>query len=157
MLHIKETLQTNNPSYKGVGNLLLDSRDDDKQWNILQENVSLPAATLSSSAINHNQLWMETFAARFKFLLAPHGKTTMLPGLFSLQVASQYCYGMTLATVSQVTVAFKSGIKRVIMANQLVGKCNMDIISTIMEKDPTFEFICLVDFVRKCSPDWPVL
>ncbi|XP_037038903.1 uncharacterized protein LOC119076326 [Bradysia coprophila] len=145
MLHIKETLQNINPSYKGVGNLLLDSHDDDAQWNILQENVSLPAATLSSSAINHNQLWMETFAERFKFLLAPHGKTTMLPGLFSLQVASQFCYGMTLATVSQVTVAFKSGIKRVIMANQLVGKCNMDIISTIMENDPTFEFICLVD------------
>lgn len=146
MLHIKKSLQNTSPSYKGVGNLLLDRHDDDnKQWNILQENVSLPAATLSSSAINHNQLWMETFAERFKFQLAPHGKTTMLPALFRMQAASEYCYGITLATVSQVTVAFSTGIKRVIMANQLVGKCNMEIISTIMEKDPTFEFICLVD------------
>lgn len=145
MLHVKETLQNNTPSYKGVGNLLLNNHDDNQPWNILQENVSLPAATLSSSAINHNQLWMEKFAERFQFQLAPHGKTTMLPALFRMQAASPNCYGLTLATVSQVTAAFNNGIKRVIMANQLVGKCNMDIISTILGKDPAFEFICLVD------------
>lgn len=145
MLHFKDSLQNSSPSYKGVGNLLLESNKEDKPWNILQENVSLPAASLSSSAINHNQLWMEKFAEKFKFLLAPHGKTTMLPGLFKLQVASPYCFGMTLATVAQVTVVFKNGIKRALMANQLVGECNMDIVSSIIDKDPDFEFICLVD------------
>lgn len=145
MIHVKEILENNSPSYKGVGNLLLESKKDDKPWNILQENVSLPAATLSKSAINHNLMWMEKFAEKFNFLLAPHGKTTMLPGLFNLQLASKYCFGMTLATVPQVSAAFKNGIRRVLLANQLVGKCNMDIISSIIEKDPTFEFICLVD------------
>lgn len=145
MSHFKETFENNSPSYKGVGNLLLESNTDDKPWNILQENVSLPAASLSQSAINHNQLWMEKFAEKFNFLLAPHGKTTMLPDLFNLQVASPCCFGMTLATVGQVTVAFNNGIKRVLMANQLVGQCNMDIVSTLMAKDQTFEFICLVD------------
>lgn len=134
-----------NPSYKGVGNLLSENNGQEKSWNILQENVSLPAATLSSSAINHNQMWMDKFAEKFQFLLAPHGKTTMLPELFKLQVASSHCYGMTLATVAQVSAAFQSGIKRVIMANQLVGQCNMHIISTILDQDPTFEFVCLVD------------
>lgn len=145
MLTLKETLQNYNSGYKGVGNLLLQNEKEDKPWNLLQENVSLPAATLSRSAINHNQLWMEKFAEKFQFQLAPHGKTTMLPGLFNLQAASPYCFGITLATVSQTTVAFKNGIKRVLMANQLVGKCNMDIISSILTKDPSFEFICLVD------------
>lgn len=138
-------LRNNNPSYKGVGNLLVEDNNQVKQWNILQENVSLPAATLSALAINHNQLWMEKFAEKFKFLLAPHGKTTMLPSLFHLQVASPYSFGMTLATVAQVTVAFKNGIRRVLMANQLVGQCNMDIVSSIIDEDPNFEFICLVD------------
>lgn len=145
MSHFKETLQHNRPSYKGVGNLLLEGDKEDRPWNILQENVSLPAASLSTSAINHNQLWMEKFAEKFNFLLAPHGKTTMLPDLFNMQVASRYCYGMTLATVAQVMVAFRNGIKRVLLANQLVGQCNMDIVSSILAKDPTFEFICLVD------------
>lgn len=145
MLHLKETLKNSNPSYKGVGNLLLEGKDECQPWNILQENVSLPAATLSTTAINHNLLWMEKFTETFQFQLAPHGKTTMLPSLFHLQLASPYCYGMTLATVPQVLVAFQSGIKRVLMANQLVGKCNMDIVSSIIKKDPTFEFICLVD------------
>lgn len=146
MLQARETLKSSNPkpSYKGVGNLL-SVASEDKPWNILQENVSLPAATLSSSAIHHNQNWMDKFAEKFNFQLAPHGKTTMLPRLFHLQVASPYCYGMTLATVGQVAAAFTNGIKRVIMANQLVGACNMDIVSTILGQDATFEFICLVD------------
>lgn len=138
-------LKESNPSFKGVGNILIGGKNGDRPWNILQENVSLPAATLSESAINHNQLWMEKFAENFKFLLAPHGKTTMLPSLFHLQIVSPYSYGITLATVAQVTSAFKNGIKRVLMANQLVGQCNMDIVSSIIKDDPAFEFICLVD------------
>lgn len=145
MLQLRETLQNYNSGYKGIGNLLVNIEEEDKSWNLLKENVSLPSATLSKSAINHNQSWMDKFAEKFQFLLAPHGKTTMLPALFSLQVASPYCFGITLATVSQTTAAFNNGIKRVLMANQLVGKCNMDIISSILKKDPSFEFICLVD------------
>lgn len=143
MLQLKESLQ--NSGYKGVGNVLLKSEEENKPWNILKENVSLPAATLSRSAINHNQSWMDKYAELFQFQIAPHGKTTMLPELFKLQVASPHCFGMTLATVHQVMVAFKNGIKRVLMANQLVGKCNMDIISSIIGTDSTFEFICLID------------
>jgi len=139
------SLSKENSGFKGVGNLLVQRKEKDETWNILNENVSLPAATLTNSSINHNQLWMEKFAERFQFQLAPHGKTTMLPALFKLQTASPYSFGMTLATVPQVTVAFQNGVKRVIMANQLVGRCNMDIVSSIIERDSTFEFICLVD------------
>jgi D-serine dehydratase len=49
-----------------------------------------------------------------------------------------------LATSHQVAVAASAGIKRIIMANQLVGYANMTIISDLLE---TIEYFCLVDNV----------
>ncbi|CAL8074528.1 unnamed protein product [Orchesella dallaii] len=153
MLHLKEKLLKSNGGFKGIGNLL--SVEEIKtehctEWNILKENVSLPTASLSESILKHNQLWMQKFSEKFEFQLAPHGKTTMLPDIFKLQVSSG-CWGITLATAHQVAVAFKSGVKRTILANQLVGNCNMDIISSILHADPDFEFICVVDSVRNVA------
>lgn len=145
MFHLKEKLSKNNGGFKGIGNILGKNINfADEPWNILKDNVSLPAATLSHSILKHNQSWMNKFAEKFDFQLAPHGKTTMLPELFALQISSG-CYGMTLANATQVAAAYKGGVKRVIMANQLVGECNMDIISTILQESPTFDFTCLVD------------
>ena len=52
--------------------------------------------------------------------------------------------GITLATAHQTLVACEHGVRRILMANQLIGKENMAIISRLLQ-DPTFEFFCLVD------------
>jgi len=113
-------------------------------WNILNEDVSLPVAVLRQSRIEHNLVWMKQFIERYGVELAPHGKTTMSPELFQMQLAHG-AWGITLATASQVQAAAAHGIPRVIMANQLVGKGNMAIIVRLQQADPGFYFCCIVD------------
>lgn len=112
-------------------------------WNLLREDVSLPAAVLYEERLQHNLAWMQQFVTEYGVKLAPHGKTTMAPKLFARQLAGG-AWGITLATAHQTGVAYRHGVRRVIMANQLVGKQNMAIISRLLA-DPAFEFFCLVD------------
>jgi len=112
-------------------------------WNILQEDVSLPVAVLRQSRIEHNLQWMQQFIRRYGVELAPHGKTTMSPALFQRQL-DHGAWGITLATAPQVHAAYTQGIRRFLLANQLVGKANMAIISRL-QQDPTFSFCCVVD------------
>jgi D-serine dehydratase len=88
---------------------------------------------------------MRRFTAAYGVKLAPHGKTTMAPKLFQMQIESG-AWGITLATAQQTHVAHHYGVHRVLMANQLIGKENMRIISRLLE-DSTFEYYCLVDSV----------
>jgi D-serine dehydratase len=112
-------------------------------WNLLKEDVSLPCAVLYKDRLQHNLAWMQKFIAAYGMQLAPHGKTTMAPKLFQMQLHSG-AWGITLATPHQTMVAWKHGVRRVLMANQLVGRQNMAMIAHMLE-DPDFEFYCLVD------------
>ncbi|WP_271411918.1 amino acid deaminase [Pseudomonas sp. Q1-7] len=112
-------------------------------WRILDEDVSLPVAVLLQSRIEHNLAWMSRFIRHYGVQLAPHGKTTMSPALFHLQL-QHGAWGITLATAPQVQAAHAHGIRRVLLANQLVGKANMAIVSDL-QRDPDFSFCCLVD------------
>jgi D-serine dehydratase len=112
-------------------------------WNLLREDLSLPAAVLYQDRLTHNLNWMRDFIAAYGLRLAPHGKTTMAPRLFAMQMQAG-AWGITLATPHQTLVAWAHGVRRVLMANQLVGKENMAIIGRLLE-DPGFDFYCLVD------------
>ncbi len=112
-------------------------------WNLLREDLSLPAAVLDQDALRQNLEWMRRFADAYGVRLAPHGKTTMAPQLFHLQLQAG-AWGITLATAHQVRVAYEHGVRRVLMANQLVGRQNMATIAQLL-RDPEFEFYCLVD------------
>ena len=112
-------------------------------WNLLREDLSLPAAVLYRDRLEHNLKWMQRFIDAYGVRLAPHGKTTMAPRLFAMQIAGG-AWGITLASAHQTMVAHAHGVRRVLMANQLVGKQNMHIVADLLE-DPGFEFYCLVD------------
>ena len=134
------------PLNKGLGELdsPLQSRDvAHLDWNLLRENISLPAAVLYQDKLKHNLEWMRQFISAYGMKLAPHGKTTMAPQLFAMQLKSG-AWGITLATAHQTLVAYTHGVRRVLMANQLVGKQNMAMIANLL-RDPAFEFYCLVD------------
>ena len=113
------------------------------EWNLLREDLSLPSAVLYEDRLLHNLSWMRRFISAYGVLLAPHGKTTMAPKLFRMQLAAG-AWGITLATAPQTLVAYAHGVRRVLMANQLIGKENMAIILRLLQ-DPGFEFYCLVD------------
>jgi D-serine dehydratase len=112
-------------------------------WNLLREDLSLPTAVLYEEKLTHNARWMQKFMTAYHAKLAPHGKTTMAPKLFHRQLEAG-AWGITLATAHQTRVAYEHGVRRVLMANQLVGKQNMVIVADLL-KDPKFEFFCLVD------------
>lgn len=115
-------------------------------WNLLREDVSLPVAVLSQEAIEHNLRWMQQFIAEYRLNLAPHGKTTMCPALFERQLRGG-AWGITIATASQARAAYRHGVHRLLMANQLIGARNMAIVSELL-RDPRVEFYCLVDSVE---------
>jgi D-serine deaminase-like pyridoxal phosphate-dependent protein len=113
------------------------------EWNLLREDLSLPAAVLYQDRLMHNLNWMRDFIQAYGVRLAPHGKTTMAPRLFEMQLDSG-AWGITVATAHQAFVAYEHGIRRVLMANELIGKENFAIVSRML-RDPGFEYFCLAD------------
>ncbi|MBE3669188.1 amino acid deaminase [Vibrio navarrensis] len=114
--------------------------------SLAHDEISLPAAVLNHSALENNLRWMQDFADRHQVKLAPHGKTSMTPELFRQQL-QHGAWGITVASPAQAQVAVMAGAKRVIMANQLVGKGNMAIIAKLLSEQ-SIEFYCCVDSTR---------
>ena len=113
-------------------------------WNVLRADTSFPVAVLKTSALRHNLDWMRAFCDSYGVTLAPHGKTTMSPQLFGAQLANG-AWGITLATATQIQVAHRFGVRRVLLANQLVAKADINSVLHLMRGDPDFEVFALVD------------
>lgn len=116
------------------------------RWNVLREDLPLPLAVLKESSLAHNSAWMRGFRKLTGVDIAPHGKTSMSPELYARQLADG-AWGITVATVQQLRVCREHGIRRVVLANQLVGKQAIRYVLDELARDPQFEFCCLVDSV----------
>ncbi|MBV2128571.1 amino acid deaminase [Arsukibacterium indicum] len=114
---------------------------DNANLKLFEHDVCLPAALLKQSAVLHNINWMQRFADASGVLLAPHGKTTMTPWLFKQQLAAG-AWGLTVATAYQAIVAAEAGASRIIIANQLVGAANMQLIAGLLAAG-TEVFVCV--------------
>jgi D-serine dehydratase len=117
-----------------------------KGWNLLREDLPLPVAVLRRSAIARNGKWMREFLALSGAVIAPHGKTTMSPQLFQQQL-DDGAWAMTVATAQQLRICRDFGIKRVVLANQLIGRQAIAYVLDEIKRDPGFDFYCLVDSV----------
>ncbi|WP_193908497.1 amino acid deaminase [Cellvibrio polysaccharolyticus] len=131
-------MQNRKDVVKGMGEAMLKG-----PANLLREDISLPAVVLYQSRLQNNLHWMRDFAAHYQVALAPHGKTTMAPALFARQLQAG-AWGITLATAVQCVHAWQHGVRRILMANQLVGRQNMLIISRLLT-NPDTDFYCLLD------------
>jgi D-serine dehydratase len=116
-------------------------------WNVLREDLALPAAVLRRSALERNEQWMRAFCKAADVMMAPHGKTTMSPQLFQHQIDAG-SWAITVATLQQLRVCRQFGHRRVVMANQLIGRQAIEYVASELRNDPEFEFYCLVDSVR---------
>lgn len=126
----------------------LEVRDLGQQgWNVLREDLPLPALVLRRSALAHNLRLMQSYCEANRVLLAPHGKTTMAPQLFAAQL-EHGAWGITAASVEQLQVYRRYGIPRVMLANQLVGAPNIAYVVNELKSDPAFELIVWVDSAR---------
>ena len=113
-------------------------------WNVLLEDLPLPLAVLREEALANNSRWMRDFVARTGAILAPHGKTTLSPQLFARQVADG-AWGITLSTAHHVRIARMAGVRRVLLANEPVGRQEIAALLAELAADPDFELFCLVD------------
>ncbi|MDA8291690.1 MAG: alanine racemase [Actinomycetota bacterium] len=109
-------------------------------------DVELPALVCSSTALENNLTVMAEYARAHGFRLAPHGKTTMSPELFRRQLEAG-AWGITVANVSQASVAFGAGASRVLVANEVVSRAEVRHAADLVRSGGR-ELLCLVDSLR---------
>ncbi|CAK1879344.1 D-serine dehydratase [Vibrio crassostreae] len=119
------------------------SQSENGIYRLIDEDISLPVAIIKQSALTNNLNWMQSFADHHQVKLSPHGKTSMTPDFFRQQLENG-AWGITVATPAQAEIAAMAGAKRIIMANQLVGKTNMAIIEQLISEFDV-DFYCCVD------------
>ncbi|MFD9074856.1 alanine racemase [Streptomyces lasiicapitis] len=115
--------------------------------NLFTGGFTTPVLALSAERLEHNLALMEEYATRHSLAFAPHGKTSMAPRLFERQLAHG-AWGITLAVPHQVRVAREFGVARIFLANELVDAAALRWLSSELDSDPDFRFICYVDSVR---------
>ena len=113
-------------------------------WNLLRGDLPLPVAVIRDSAIDHNSRWMQRFLAERNAIIAPHVKTTMCPQIISRQL-DDGAWGVTVATLQQMKVCRRFGVRRIILANQLVGRLELDALVHELNTFPDLDFFMLVD------------
>jgi D-serine deaminase-like pyridoxal phosphate-dependent protein len=113
-------------------------------WNLVAGDLLLPAMVLKQSALDHNIALVARYCEDHGVSLAPHGKTTMAPQLFARQLDAG-AWGLTAATVAQVGVYRRFGVRRIVLANELVETAAVRWIADELAADPDFDFYCLVD------------
>ena len=124
-------------------------------WNVLAHDMAYPLATLRRSAMRHNLDWMQDFAQRKGVQLATHGKTTMSPELFAMQLQAG-AWGLTFATVFQLGVGVAAGARRAIIANQVLGDADLDGLAALLAKHAGLRVWFLVDSLAQLAliEDW---
>ncbi|BBD97227.1 amino acid deaminase [Sphingobium amiense] len=113
-------------------------------WNILREDVPLPVAIIRKSAIDRNRQAMMDYVREAGVELAPHGKTTLSPEIFAMQL-DDGVWGITLSTVHQLRVGHAAGVTRFLLANELVGPRDLDFVVKFLTDNEDVDFYCFVD------------
>ncbi len=119
-------------------------------WNVMRGDLPYPVAVLKESALAHNLAWMADFTRATGVLLAPHGKTTMAPQLFARQLEAG-AWGITFATMQQASLGVRMGLRRIILANQLVGREDIAHALHLVATTPDLELHVLVDSIPQLS------
>jgi D-serine dehydratase len=124
-------------------------------WHLLDDALAYPVAVLRRPALTHNLAWMQNFVQRKGVALAPHGKTTMSPELFRMQLQAG-AWGLTFANVHQLRVGLAAGAQRAIIANQLVSDADLDGLDLLLNQYPQARVWFLVDSLAQLRTlaDW---
>ena len=113
--------------------------------NLFDAGAVSPVCTLKAQPLAHNLVTMARWCRRHGVQLAPHGKTHMAPQLLARQLGAG-AVAITAATISQLRVFRAFGVRRLILANELVDTAALGWLATELG-DPEFELVCWVDSV----------
>ncbi len=113
---------------------------------VLGDEASTPLAVLHRGALEHNARRMRSYCMEHGVELAPHGKTTMSPELINLQLANG-AWGITAATIWQARALRAFGVRRILLANELLDPPGLQWLARELDNDDSFDFLCYVDSV----------
>jgi D-serine dehydratase len=117
-------------------------------WNVLAGDLPFPIAVLKRDAVAHNVDWLQRQARHWGIDLAPHGKTTMSPQLFQRQLDAG-AWGITFATVTQLAVGVATGVRRALIANQVLGDADLAAIQQLLREHAGLRIVFLVDSIAQ--------
>jgi len=119
-------------------------------WNVLRGDVPFPVAIVRRGAMRQNSAWMREFTKATGVRIAPHGKTTMCPQIFARQI-DDGAWGITVANVRQLDLCAAIGVKRVIVANQVLAHGDVARLATLLKSDPALEVFFLADSLEQLA------
>jgi D-serine deaminase-like pyridoxal phosphate-dependent protein len=122
----------------------LPDRPDPRGANLFDGTFPLPTAVLLDDALQHNIDTMAGYCAAHGVLLAPHGKTTMSPQIVHRQLAAG-AWAITAATAWQARALAAMGVRRILIANQVVDPGSLRTLDTLLADHPDLELYCYAD------------
>ena len=119
-------------------------------WNVLAGDLPLPLPVIRSERLAHNLRWMQRFVEQRGIALAPHGKTTMSPQLFRRQL-DEGAWGITFATLNQLSGGVASGVRRALIANQVVSDADLTGLMALLHRHGDLRVAFLVDSLAQIA------
>jgi D-serine deaminase-like pyridoxal phosphate-dependent protein len=109
--------------------------------------LSTPRVLLREEALRHNISAMAAYCAAHDVSLFPHGKTTMAPQVLAAQLDAG-AGGITAASISQVRLLRRFGVRNVLLANEVVDDASISWLAReLTTAGGQFSFLCYVDSV----------
>lgn len=119
------------------------SRIVDGPYEIV-ENVMTAELRLDLAALEHNTGLMARWCRERDLELCPHIKTTMTREIVERQLAAG-AWGVTVATVDQAEVALEWGVRRIMIANEVVDEAGLARIRARLETVTGLELYAFTD------------
>lgn len=116
-------------------------------WHALAGELCFPVLVLRDSALQHNIELMSRFCESHHVSLAPHAKTPLSPQIAARQIAAG-AWGISVATIHQARVMRRMGVRRILLASQLLEERPLAWVAGELLNDSSFDFICLADSER---------
>lgn len=113
----------------------------DQGWTL--EDLRPPFMVLRRSALEHNLALMAAYCAERGVAIAPHGKTTMAPQLWWMQLDAG-AWGISAATPWQARVMRAAGVPRILVANPVTDVAAMRWMADDLREEAS-ELVCYVD------------
>lgn len=92
--------------------------------NVLRGDFSFPVMVIHEAALQSNINTLARACTEVGAFLAPHGKTTMAPQIFDLQLTAG-AWAITLANMQQASIAAHFGVLRILIANSITAPADI--------------------------------
>lgn len=103
-----------------------------------------PLLSLDGGALENNIATLASFADEHRLELAPHGKTTMAPAIFRMQLAAG-AWGLTVASGNQLLAAHAAGVRRLFVANEILDPTVLRWVADSLDREAGTEIVFAVD------------